>query len=99
MGWWNNEVRWVNDEDGLRCYFSEPGAGSLSRLGCYRRLLAQSDRLNPRKNRAPSSRGTQTTFLRRLVDLLELARLRCDSQRLQALKEASINLPDSVKGS
>jgi hypothetical protein len=79
MGWWNDEIRWVNDEEGLRCFFSEPKAGGLSRLGCYRRLLAQSDRLNPRMNRAPDSRGPQTTLLRRLlVALIELAGLRGD---------------------
>jgi hypothetical protein len=80
MGWWNNEVRWVTDEDGLRCYFSEPDSGGLTRLGCYRRLLAQSDRPNQRMNRAPDSRSTQTTVLRRLKYVLELARLRGGSQ-------------------
>ena len=35
-------LRWVSDEDGLRCYFSEPDRGGLTRLECYRRLLAPS---------------------------------------------------------
>jgi len=75
MGWWTNEVRWVSDEDGLRCYyFSEPDPGGLSRLECYRRLLAQSDRMNRRMNRAPSASGSQTALLRPFVDALELAR-------------------------
>jgi hypothetical protein len=80
MGW-NKEVRWVNDEDGLRCYLSEPGSGGLSRLGCYRRLLAESDRPTRRINRAPDPRHTQPTILRRLKHVLELAGLRGDGQR------------------
>jgi hypothetical protein len=51
--WWNHEVRWVRDADGLRWYFSEPDPGGLSRLECYRRLLAQSERMNRRLNRMP----------------------------------------------
>ena len=43
MRLWNNQAQWVTDEDGLRCYFSERDPGGLSRLECYRRLLAQPD--------------------------------------------------------
>ena len=39
-GW--DTLRWVSDEDGLRCYFTEPDPGGLTRLECYRRLLAPS---------------------------------------------------------
>ena len=48
MGWWTN-TRWAHDEDELRTYYYiEAGPGGLSRLECYRRLLAHSDRRMPR---------------------------------------------------
>ena len=54
MGSWN-EMRWVRDEDGMRCYITEPDPGGLSRLECYSRLLALSDRMHRRMNPAPES--------------------------------------------
>jgi hypothetical protein len=40
MNSWNNGPEWVND-DGLRCYFTQPNPGGPSQLECYRRLLAE----------------------------------------------------------
>jgi hypothetical protein len=54
MGSWS-EIQWVKDEDGLRCYITEPDPGGLSRLECYSRLLALSDRMHRRMNPAPES--------------------------------------------
>jgi hypothetical protein len=54
MSSWS-EIRWVRDEDGLRCYITEPDPGGLSRLECYSRLLALSDRMHRRLNPAPES--------------------------------------------
>jgi hypothetical protein len=74
MNLWNGESRWVTDEEGLRWYFSERDDGSPSRLECYRRLLAE----------PAGTRGVHGALLslpaiaaavRRMADLLELARL------------------------
>ena len=58
MGWWTNKG-WAHDEDELRTYYYiEAGPGGLSRLECYRRLLAHSDRRMPR---ALDASAPQTT--------------------------------------
>lgn len=41
MGPLHEEARWISDGDGMRCYFSERDRRGLSRLECYRRLLAK----------------------------------------------------------
>jgi hypothetical protein len=74
MNVWNGDSRWVTDEEGLRWYFTERDNGSPSRLECYRRLLAE-----PTGTRgihgALLSLPPYAAAVRRVVDLLELARL------------------------
>jgi hypothetical protein len=68
MGWWNEDSRWVS-EDGVRYYFSEPyRGGSLSRLDCYRRMLAE-----PARTAGDgSTRLAQTTLAGRFFRRVEL---------------------------
>ena len=69
-GW--DLLRWVSDEDGLRCYFSEPEPRGLSRLECYRRLLGQPDATQLPAARPLNSGGPRVARLRRLADVLDL---------------------------
>jgi len=70
-----DRVRWVTDEDGLRCYFSEFASGGLSRWECYRRLLAEPDRMNQCKDQMIDLRRAPMVCVRRLMDAIELANI------------------------
>jgi hypothetical protein len=70
---WYSEPRWVS-ENGLRWYFSEPDPGGLSRLECYRRLLAEPARPTRRRFAVSASLTAWAAPLRRWADLLDVVR-------------------------
>ena len=71
---WDDEWRWVSDEHGLRYYFSECDPGGPTRLDCYRQLLAEPVDMDEVDDQAPHPRIAGVALVRRLAELLDLAR-------------------------